>query len=306
MYSKVSPAGILPNEPRIRDRARQEALTARLLLPHLAELELFFLAVRRGIDERLEPLQPVKHGKRYPLGQCLEISLAFMEILPKVDGACLSGAAAKGHAALSAFFRQGGRLDQVWGDLRGRFFQNAFVLGTLYLDVSNDTVVPTKPKVEILPFDQAELSPIRDYEHYMRIAASYWKARFVPNHVMPALAPYFPLICLHPAWGVMPCDGSDYMMNLTHFRQFRTSESVLRAEPMAPAVFDALKRNLAGSGLEVAATPEGGRESALRYCRLYRGQQRTCGNTRAHRALQHRDVAVAHLGRINVRATSPK
>ena len=37
-------------------------------------------------------------------------------------------------------------------------------LGTLYVDVTNDTVTPTMPKVEIMPFNQASFIPIRDFE----------------------------------------------------------------------------------------------------------------------------------------------
>jgi len=139
---------VLPFEPRIVDAARQTALSERYLLPALPELEAFFLAVRAHVDLTLEPVQPVKLGKTYPLGQCLEISLAVMRLLEQADLSTvpLSGAAVAGRAAFTAFRKAGGALRLVWGDLRGEFFQNAFQLGTLYLDVSNDTVTPTKPR----------------------------------------------------------------------------------------------------------------------------------------------------------------
>ena len=67
---------LLPNEPCLHLPAAERTLTERYLLPVLSELEVFFLAVRRQLDPELERLQPVKLGKPYPLGQCLEIALA--------------------------------------------------------------------------------------------------------------------------------------------------------------------------------------------------------------------------------------
>jgi len=111
--------------------------------------------VRAQVDHLLRTAAPIKNGKPYPLGQCLEISLAVEQRLKAVDPAALSGPAQVGHQAWSAFLAVGGTMRRIWGDLRGKYFQNAFLLGTLYVDVSNDTVVPTKPKVEILPFHES-------------------------------------------------------------------------------------------------------------------------------------------------------
>ena len=185
---------LLPNEPRIADLPRQAALTECYLLPVLRELEVFLLAVRLQLDPELERLQPVKLGKPYPLGQCLEITKAVQMRLRTVDETKLPADAVIGLRALRAFRRAGGAFRQVWGDLRGQYFQNAFQVGSLYIDVSNDTVTPTKPKVEILPFHQAQFIPIRDFRHFSQIARSYWGDEIYPNHVLPTLAPHCPLI----------------------------------------------------------------------------------------------------------------
>jgi len=50
-------------------------------MPALAELEVFFLAVRAQVDHLLRTAAPIKNGKPYPLGQCLEISLAVEQRL---------------------------------------------------------------------------------------------------------------------------------------------------------------------------------------------------------------------------------
>ena len=59
----------------------------------------------------------------------------------------LDGAPASGLIALVAFMSHGGTMRKVWGDLRGEYFQNAFIVGSLYVDVANYTVVPTKPAI---------------------------------------------------------------------------------------------------------------------------------------------------------------
>ncbi|MFS2003802.1 hypothetical protein ACEN9F_09270 [Duganella sp. CT11-25] len=263
---------ILPFEPRIVDLGRQTALSERYLLPALPELEAFFLAIRAHVDLALEPAQPVKLGKPYPLGQCLEISLAVMRLLeqPAVQ---LSGAAVAGHAAFTAFRKAGGALRLVWGDLRGEFFQNAFQLGTLYLDVSNDTVTPTKPKVEILPFEQARLIPVADYRHFARISSRYWKHRVYPNHVLPELAPYCPLIHLTPDGVLSIKDCTEYMVGMTRAGRFAPSEDVLSDEPMPAALFQYIVQALGDVKLKLPRTAEEGRVMALRACREYRSKR---------------------------------
>jgi len=72
---------LLPNEPRILQRHAQAALTERYLLPVLPELEASLLAIRWQLDPELECLQPVKLGKPYPLGQCLEIGIIGVRVI---------------------------------------------------------------------------------------------------------------------------------------------------------------------------------------------------------------------------------
>lgn len=264
----------LPNEPQALDSPIQIALTAHYLLPALAELEAFFLAVRAQVDPVLQAHQPVKLGKAYPLGQCLEISLAVHKQLRHVDDTRLDGAAARGYAALKVFLQAGGEFRRVWGDLRGSYFQNAFQLGTLYLDVSNDTVTPTKPKVEILPFAQAQFVAIRDYRHFSQIALNYWQGEIHPNHVLPALAPYCPLIHVSPAGIITFIEATGYMVGLTQSQGFRPSETVLSQPPMPLALFKWIAYHLAGQRtLTLASSPEQGRLQALQHCRQYRAKR---------------------------------
>lgn len=292
----------LPNEPRVFDPVRQAALTERYLLPVLAELEAFFLAVRAHVDPALQRLQPSKLGKAYPLGQCLEISKAVQRELQQLQPATLglSPSGAAGYAAFTAFRKAGGECRQVWGDLRGEFFQNAFQLGSLYLDVSNDTVTPTKPKVEILPFAEARFVPIADFRHFARIATRYWQHRIYPNHVLPELAPYCPLIHVTATGGVMVCEGTHYMVAMAQAGRFEPSESVLGEQPMPDALFKSVRAALAETGQSMPATPEEGRAMALRACREHRRKRWYVSRHRVDLAIRTAQEINRTLGRLAI------
>lgn len=259
-------SNLLPNEPRASGDRVQAELTARHLLPVLAELEACLLHLRAELDPVLRDRLPDKLGKAYPLGQCLEISTAMQERLGTVDEASLPPAAASGLRALRDFQRAGGSMRRVWGDLRGEYFQNAFQIGTLYVDVSNDTVTPTKPKVEILPFEEARFGAVQDFRHFARLAARYWNETAYPNHVLPAIASYCPLIHVAADGRIVLRELSDYMILLTRSRAFAPSEAVLRDAPMPQALFDRVREALQGSGQALPASPEQGRKEALAQC----------------------------------------
>lgn len=225
------------------------------------------------MDAELERLQPIKLGKPYPVGQCLEIVLAAEKHLKSIKGEGLNPTQAKGKQAFHAFQRAGGTFRQVWGDLRGQYFQNAFQLGTLYVDVANDTVVSSKPKVEILPFDQANFHPIRDFEHFRQIATSYWHDDVYPNHVLPALAPFCPLIHVSKDGVVQIQNPVSYMVALVKSQHFEPSESFLRAPAMPEEVFDIVAHALRGSTHVLARNPEQGRLLALKHCQQYRAKR---------------------------------
>ena len=272
-FPPIAASVALPSEPRTFGRVRQAELTERYLQHALPEVEAFFLAIRAHVDPSLQRAQPVKLGKPYPMGQCLEISLAVAQRLQQqVDPAALqlSERAAAGYAAFSAFRKAGGQFRRTWGDLRGEFFQNAFQLGTFYLDVSNDTVTPSKPKVEILPFEQARFVPIADFRHFTRIATRYWQHAIYPNHLLPELAPYCPLIHVAPSGQVIITEATDYMVAMTQAGRFEPSEAVLRDAAMPAHLFKRLAAALAGSAWKLAPGPEEGRAMALRACREHR------------------------------------
>ena len=270
MKGESSKARLLPSEPRVPESGLALELTARHLLPALAELEVFFLAVRAQVDPVLCEAIPVKNGKPYPLGQCLEISLAVAQHLKDLNPTTLPGPALEGYRAWAAFMAAGGTMRRIWGDLRGKYFQNAFLLGTLYVDVSNDTLVVTKPKVEILPFEAAGIKPIADYHHFASIARQYWEVSLYPNHVLPDLAPSFPVWVVYPSGRMEARDANDYLMSLNWAEAFRPAESYLAGAPMPQEVFDLAVAQLKGSLHRLPRSPADGRRLALQHVRNHR------------------------------------
>lgn len=297
---------LLPNEPRVSDPATQAALTDRYLTPALHEIEALFRHIRSLVDEELKDA-PTGYGKPYPIGRCLEITLAAQKKLRGLDPSMLPTEAAHGLNVLHGFLQHGGNARQVWGDLRGEFFQNAFLIGTLYIDVSNDTVTPTKPKVEILPFEQAGFVPVRDYLHYARMTRQYWGAYVFANHILPDLAPYFPLITAIPGGRVRLESDFDYMLALTQSRRFEPSLEVLTAQPMEAHFFDAFRGAVLDlPGVTVASTPAEGRALALEYCRQFQMEDRQHGDKLERAATQAANEANQRLGALNVKRRESK
>lgn len=261
---------LLPNEPNPDQVVAERRLTERHLIPALQQIEHCFLEVRRQLDVELAALRPMKLGKPYPLGQCLEIALAFETRIQEIDVSQLSEPSAVGYRAFKAFLKAGGSFRQVWGDLRGQYFQNAFQLGSLYVDVSNDTVVPTKPKVEILPFEAANFKAVRCYEQFASIAQSYWGVDIYPNHLLPDIAPHCPVMAVYRSGRAFICEASHYMLEMTRSGAFGPSETFLAEQPMPQELFDEARRALLDKGYNLPADPESGRKLALANCRLYR------------------------------------
>ncbi|RAK65559.1 hypothetical protein DJ019_11400 [Phenylobacterium kunshanense] len=276
---------LLSETPEPRDRARQQALTDQFLAPALAVIETLMLELRAGLDPALRDRDPTFAGKPYPLGQCLQITEAVHARLLNVEASEVSARAAEGLAALRAFLAAGGQMRRAWGDLRDQYFQNALIVGTLYVDVSNDTVVVTKPPVEILPFDQAGFRPIADYAHYARIAGRYWRTRTLPNHLVPELSPYLPLIEVLPTGRLRLGAFNRYMLGLTLSKTFTPAEDALSAPPLPPGLFAGLSAAVRDGPAVLAESPSAGRAAALASCRAYRTEGRAACAATYNRAL---------------------
>jgi hypothetical protein len=211
--------------------AAQAELTARWLAPLGDDLAAYCRALRAETDTVLAPRLPRAGGKPYPYGRCEEIT-------QHVHGRLQERLRQPAHAvelALQGFVAQGGQLRPVWGVLRDLYFQNALQMGTLYVDVSNDTVVVSKPPVEILPMEESGLVPVRDLAHFRHTAERYWGATLYANHLAPTLAPLLPIVSVSPgrlAPGLQ--SACDYMIELMRRDGFLQAEAWLRDGPPPP------------------------------------------------------------------------
>lgn len=237
------------------------ALTRRFLTPAAAEIEQALLALRIQTDQVLGNNAPSRYGKPYPLGYCWEISNDVAGRLRKR----IARPVTPGERALSAFLKNGGRGRHLWGALRGKYFQNAFQFGQLYIDVANDTVDIRKPKIEILPMEDAGFALIQDAAHFARISQAYWGVRIYANHALPSLAPAFPMIGVD-SWGRARLQSSSqYMFELFCGDGFMRSEQWLDQGEAPPARAMAAVRDRCPPQL-LLENPSTGRAAALEAC----------------------------------------
>ena len=243
----------------------QAALTRRFLQPALAGLERTLLDVRAETDRALQSTAAARYGHPYPYGYCAEITLDVMRRLRTR----LSRPRSAGERALKTFLSQGGEGRMVWGVLRDRYFQNAIQFGSLYVDVSNDTVDINKPKVEILPMREAGLEPVRDTAHFVRIGEAYWGGRLYANTALPSLAPVFPMILVDHRGGVQLQARNSRMIDLFAADGFRRAELWLAEGPGPPLEAVAALRAACSNGL-LAENAVPGVGASLEACRRMR------------------------------------
>lgn len=254
----------LPFTP-IEGDDKQKQLTTTFLITIQDEIFDLLMEIRAEIDPILIKRHPSHFGKPYPLGRCLEITDAVRDSLARR----LRHPRSRAERALEDFIRQGGVVRPLWGALRDRYFQNASQFGSLYIDVSNDTVSFMKPKVEILPIEHSGITPIRDLAHFRHIAQQYWGMTFFPNFVAPTLAPLLPMISLNAHSELRFESPGVYMVELTLRDAFRDAESWLEQSPAPPpAVMDTLSAALPP---DLRLPPgEDARAAAVTACRLAR------------------------------------
>ncbi len=211
--------------------ALQAELTERWLSGRAEALMAYFLALRAETDACLAPRLPYAAGRAYPYGRCEEITRELHARLARR----LRQPAEPMEQVLHGFIKQGGLVRTVWGVLREQYFQNAIQFGSLYVDVSNDTVVVSKPKVEILPIEASGLVNVSDLAHFRRTAERYWGATLYANHLVPSLAPLLPMVSVSPG-KLMPGlqSACDYMIGLMCRDGFEQAETWLRDGPPPP------------------------------------------------------------------------
>lgn len=175
--------------------AQQIRLTEQLLSVGQDALLQTLWRLRDRFDAGIqESLNAHPRLSSYPTGFCLEITKGVMHLLNQEIAAPTTPVM----QALRTFIAEGGRAKRIWGNLRHQYFQNAMQLGSLYVDVANDSVDIRKPKIEILPMAESNLHPLQDFDAYTALAERYWKGRAYPNRYCPRIAPVFPMLLVFP------------------------------------------------------------------------------------------------------------
>jgi len=248
----------------------QQALSEQWLTPYLAIIHDELLGLRQRADAELS-VQFTQSPKPYPLGRCLEISRTVYGYLQKG----IQQPQSEAMNVLHQFVIGGGEARRVWGALREQYFQNAFQLGSYYVDVANDTVDIMKPKIEILPLQSAGFVNLRDFSHFAKIGEQYWQCTFYPNLLLPELAPLFPLFSCTANGQVGLHSNMDYMLHMNIADYFRPAEQYLRLEQRTVLPIE-LKERVAANLQQCNMTTQlnDDREQVLHYCRQYREDKR--------------------------------
>ncbi|MGZ4955665.1 MAG: hypothetical protein ACXV8Q_11175 [Methylobacter sp.] len=249
---------------------KQQALSEQWLTPHLSIIHDELSTLRQRADAELS-VQFTQSPKPYPLGRCLEISRTVYGYLQKG----IQQPQSEAMNALHQFVIGGGEARRVWGALREQYFQNAFQLGSYYVDVANDTVDIIKPKIEILPLQAAGFVNLRDFSHFAKIGERYWQCTFYPNLLLPELAPLFPLFSYTANGQVRLHSNMDYMLRMNIADCFKPAEQYLRLEHrtvLPTELKDRVAANLQQCNMITLLKDD--REQALRYCRQYRKAKR--------------------------------
>lgn len=181
-------------------------------------------------DLELVPRYPHFGDKTYPLGRCKEIRDAVFALLQER----LPQTVDPGLVLIRDVLSKGAELKKVWGSLRDEYFQNAMVLGDCYLDVSNDTVNPNKPRVEVLCLADSQFSSIASFEQFAKIARSYWNVEVYRNDICPALAPFLPLIYVNEKGVSWIGEANDDMLSMVMKSQFFSAQSILSSLSTPP------------------------------------------------------------------------
>lgn len=190
----------------------------------------YLALLRIKVDIELIKDYPYFSGKPYPLGRCKEIRNAVFDLLKKE----LASSPNEALSPLIDKLQAGHEIKQVWGSLRDEYFQNAMIVDDLYIDAANDTVNPNKPRVEITAAANSGFSAITSFEQFCTIAKRYWQVTLYRNDVFPALAPYFPIVCIAENNSCWFGAATNEMLELTMNSDFNESKSVLSLLPACP------------------------------------------------------------------------
>ncbi|WP_016957661.1 hypothetical protein [Catenovulum agarivorans] len=194
------------------------------------EIVAYLALTRIKADLELVPKYQYFSGKPFPLGRCLEIRDAVYQLMIED---IKSNKPYEGLSLLINYMKTGFSLNKIWGGLRNSYFQNAMQIGDYYLDVSNDTVNPNKPRVEVLPMVESGFADITDFETFVDIGQRYWQVQMYKNSVCSSLAPFMPILCVEKngqSWLAV----NDYTIAFSRESKFEKAQNILQKLPEPP------------------------------------------------------------------------
>lgn len=222
--------------------------------------------LRLLVDLELVPRYPYIGNKIYPLGCCKEIRDAVFVQLQQQ----LPQATEPGLMLIRDQLAKGESLKKIWGALRDVYFQNAMSIGDWYLDVSNDTVNPNKPRIEVLPLATSGFAEVTSFEQFISVARHYWEVEVYRNDICPALAPYMPLLYISKSDTCWLGEATDNMLSVATKSQFTASERILLTLPPPP------KQAISGWQEALSMVKQNDflhqQGDAVEYCQAYRAK----------------------------------
>lgn len=225
----------LPLEPK-NPTQLQRNITQSHLDIYEKKLFDFWIAMRNLADNELSEQNILIENKPYPYGQCFYITNFVMEKIQRYISqkeTIPNETIKNGIEILYNFLKAGGELRRIWGDLRGEYFQNALLVGSYYVDLSNDTVDISKPPLEVLPYEQAQIVAIKDFHHFAKLGTKYWNRTFYANTIFPELAPFSPLVSVDKN-NTLKIEGNDYTIALALANGFALAQKALVEFPQLP------------------------------------------------------------------------
>lgn len=206
------------------------------------KIDAYFLAIRdRARRNEMRVAETFRWKlEKYPVSCCLEITRHMLALLSQDP----VGAKTAGITSLHDFCRSGGEIKRIWGALRGVYFQNAMQAGSYYIDVANDTVDPSKDKVEIRPLEQSGFRNLQSYHEFADVAEGYWKCQMIPNWYFPNLAPVFPIITVNEDGGVLLDSKNVFMLPMNLEARFELAHDFVVNDSRADDVVKSCQSKL--------------------------------------------------------------
>ena len=212
---------------------KQDKFTEKHLKPLIPSIKKFFKYLRELYDEQIRELQKKHKPDRkkktpfsatldnYPIGYCFSITDSILKSVERMGLENILG---------NVFDVDNLILKRIYIILDDKYFQNAIQMGTLYIDVANDTVDVKKEKVVVKHLKDVNYKNFGDFEHFAIVAERYLNVKLYPNKDFPEVFDIFPLIVYSESHGYNFFDYNATMFFKNVASNFELSEKFKKSE----------------------------------------------------------------------------